>query len=191
MQAPSRGRPRLEEAERRRHTISVRLRDDARAELEKAAAASGVKLSRQAEEVIEQSFDRGARLTSDLAAEFGPELAAILLLIGEAMKDTGTQCAFMSTRTVEGAANWVRDPFGFDEAARAANEVIESRRPKGKVALSKLAQNFKKELGGQSIGEAFARGIIRMADGHDESPRGKAIFNRVHALLGKRPEVSK
>jgi hypothetical protein len=75
---------------------------------------------------------------------YGPELAGVLLLIGNAMSEAGRRAGFVSTRTLEGSNRWLHDPFAFDQAVQAVKQVLAALRPQGQV---KLAITSRKEVG--------------------------------------------
>jgi hypothetical protein len=103
--------------------------------LDEAAANSGRSQSQEAEMRLEHSFDRLSLLPEVLRLVYGRDLAAVLIMLGDAMQIVGEKGGFYTTETVEGVENWLEVPYAFDQAAKAANHVLEILRPPGEIKL--------------------------------------------------------
>jgi hypothetical protein len=54
------------------------------------------------------------------------------------MRDAGHLAGYQSARTFEGAENWMCNPYAYDQAAEAANVIIEAFRPQSESLLENL-----------------------------------------------------
>lgn len=106
--------------------IKVRIKEELRARLEKAAKARGVSLNAEIGDRLENSFEYESRLG-------GPLVADILESVGAAMRSTGELCAFFATYQISKDGKWLANPYAFDQATNAAMTVIEAHRPPGKI----------------------------------------------------------
>jgi hypothetical protein len=66
--------------------IGVRISPALRVQLERAADKSGRSLTQESELRIERSFDRAGTLLELLRATYGPQLAAVLSILGETLR---------------------------------------------------------------------------------------------------------
>jgi len=80
---PRRGRPPLPKADQRRHILSVRVRDETRAQLEKAAQRSERSISQEVEAQIERSFERQGLYADVLELRYGRNVAGLVMVLGE------------------------------------------------------------------------------------------------------------
>lgn len=126
-----RGRPKVPDEVRKRNNVTIRLRDQVKADLEAAAAKNQRSLSEEIEARMERSFRDDRLLPEILAAAYGGGCAALVLMIARAMHEAGTSTGFMSTFTLEGSANWVDHPYAFHMARMAAARVLDRAAPEG------------------------------------------------------------
>jgi hypothetical protein len=118
-----RGRPSMDPESRKRNNLTMRLRDDTKAILERAATANQRSLSEEIESRVERSVDRGGLLGEVFDLTYrDPQLIGLLLTMGESMRDT---------LTASRADDWINDPNAFAEVAIAAQQTIEAYRPVG------------------------------------------------------------
>jgi hypothetical protein len=175
-----RGRP--PKAVRRRANLTLRIRDEVRATLQKGAGASGRSVSEEAETRIEQSYrdQDSARLFSDLY--YGRKLAALLEVIGRALRDAGTHAAANAARAGLGSGEWLDNPYGFDIAVKAATRVLDRLRPLGEITAPPA--QFPAEA---MMSEAIANGLLN-AIAHPDHPGGDFMEEwaaAVRARLGR------
>lgn len=108
--------------------LKVRLREDLRARLERAASKNHESLNREIVERLERSFVRPDHIEA-LTLQYGERLAGILLVAGRAMEEAGRLGAFASDPEAGGEA-WHGIPYAYREAANAAMTVIAAYKPK-------------------------------------------------------------
>lgn len=184
-----RGRPPLQATERRRHILSVRVRDETREQLEKAAKLNGRSLSQEAEAMIERAFDRPDLLPDVLEMAYGRQLAGLLMVMGRALFDAGGQAGFMSQPNAVGIHAWLEDPYGYDEATKALAVIMEAFRPRGEVSVPQRAQSILGAMGGLSLGEGFANGVLSAIQGRPSTDTLAAMAERARPLLGRLADV--
>jgi hypothetical protein len=133
------GRPKekLEPAERVH--LGFRVTPEMKERVELAAKVKGRSQSQQAEMLIEYALDRQDLLSGVLRLAYGPDLAAVLIMLGDAMKIVGEKGGFYTNPTPEGTQNWLNIPFAFDQAAKAAKYVLEVLRPQGEIEMPAAA----------------------------------------------------
>jgi hypothetical protein len=115
----------------KRYPLNIRTTVEIRRYLESAAQSSGRSLAQEAELRIERSFHDQKLMIEALALTYGPELAAILQMMGEVMKLRGQDAAFKATTTLEGAQNWWSNPYAFAQAKLAAEDLLDKIKPAG------------------------------------------------------------
>ena len=108
---------------------------------------------------LQQSFDHQELLLQVLALRYNRQLAAVVLLLGEAMRSIGNSAALCwsvpggKPRTPEeiyeevvagldSEKKWLEIPYVFDQAVKAVNFLLEALRPPGEINLALVA--FKK-----------------------------------------------
>jgi len=119
--------------------MSFRVRPEVKAAMDRAAHASGRSVAQEIETRIESSVVCQALLTPALQLAYGREAAALLLVLMREMVRQGRVGAFLSGgQTFESMENWLADPYGYDQAVRAVNAILEAFRPEGdRAALRK------------------------------------------------------
>lgn len=173
--APRRGRPFLGDAAKRA-SFNTRLRGDLKARLDAAAKDAGRSLSEEIEHRLETSITAEQHLDQALELWLGPTLCGLVLIVAKAMRDTGMYVGFASTGTLEGSANWPRDPAAYDEAVKAAIAVLEHYRPEGEIVpVDPRAGD----------GAGFAAGVIAMVAGRFATGEIKEWAARRRAQLGE------
>jgi hypothetical protein len=121
------GRPRRQPAPAERVGLSLRVTPRVKLALEAEAEAAGRSLSQEAEIRLEYSFDRQQLFDQVLDLTYGdPHLVALLMTMGEAMRDTLTM--------IKAEPGWIDDPIAFGQITEAACNVIGAYRPAGSAA---------------------------------------------------------
>lgn len=156
---PRRRQPRPGE----RVSLGLRVTPSIKAALDRAAQISGRSQSQEAEFRIERSFQDQKLLDDALRLAYGHELAGILLTMGEAMMATGRHAGFMATLTGEGPDTWWDNPYAFDQALQAANDVLQSVKPAGDSAAPRLGQTDRVDLDrvAEGLGRGIAAGVLQ------------------------------
>lgn len=124
----------------KRYPLNMRTTFDVRQRLETEAAASGRSLTQEAEMRIERSFLDQKNSLEALDLTFGRDLAGILHILGEAMKLSGQQAAFLATRTLDGSQNWLENAYAFAQVRNAALSVIDRLKPVGDPTPPQIAE---------------------------------------------------
>jgi hypothetical protein len=128
-----------EERERRGVPLSVRIAKSTHDELSRLARAGDKSVTQTVERLLERAL-RDEQLSADilepvLALKFGPDVARVLLAIGEAMASVAAS-AFLTKATNEDLRRghyWRTDPWSYDQAVKAAMLVLDHARPKGDI----------------------------------------------------------
>jgi hypothetical protein len=128
---------------------------ESKARIERAARESGRSMAQEIELRLEQSFERETQAQHFSDLYFGRELAALLEMIGRAMRDTGAHTAAHSASRGDGSRNWLENPYGFDRAIRAVAKVLDALRPPGKVVVP--ARLSEPEI---RLADAIASGLL-------------------------------
>ena len=148
-------------------------------EIESAAEKNGRSLSQEAELRIERSFEREDLFVEALTLQYGPSLAAILILLGDGMHAAGTSAGFMSNHTLEGSQNWMSDPYAFDQASKLASKMLKEFAPKGNM---RVPLGF---FGAENLGEGMANGLLdEAASGLWRTSDRKERAAMLHKMLG-------
>jgi hypothetical protein len=166
------GRPTTAGIAGRKSTLSIRASADLKARLDVAAKNSGKSLSQEAEGRLESSFERGDLLDEVLQLAYGPQLAALLLLMAESMKTAGHHAGFMSAGTYEGAVNWFNNPTAFREVADAGKQILDA------FTSADAAQSP------DSLGAKLAAGWLLAVRSGTLAERIAARAEKLRAMLG-------
>jgi hypothetical protein len=119
------GRPAREPHPGERVGLSLRVTPETKLSLEVAATTSGRSLSQEAEFRLEQSF-RPARFRAEiLETAFGPQGAALMLLLGRLMRHSP------GYRNVSIESDWLDDPDAFAHAETEIQTALSVLRPPG------------------------------------------------------------
>src|SRR4051794_18964810 len=97
--------------DQKRIPLSMRITPEIRERLVTEAAARGRSITQEAELRLEQSLSEDDQLVRSLRRIYGPQLAGLLLLIGEALGRAGPAMGFMKSPTIEGAEDWFDAPY--------------------------------------------------------------------------------
>ena len=132
-----------------RASLGLKVTAEIKGKLEFAASGSGRTQSQEAEYRLEKSFDREELLGPILEIAFGPQVAALTIMIATAMNDTGRQSATwrvwdqsergkIPNYKLQNENNWTEDAYAFDQAVASVHSLLESARPPGDPAPPKL-----------------------------------------------------
>jgi hypothetical protein len=102
--------------------LSTRIRADTRARLEAAAKATGRSLSQEIERRLRQSFDEDGTIERAFGSRRNYALMRLISSVIETLCNPDNY-----------EADWVDDPYLFDQSLRAVNQVLEAIRPAGKI----------------------------------------------------------
>lgn len=108
--------------------LSTRIGADTRKAIESAAKRSGRTLSAEIEFRLRRSFDEDESLTDRFG---GRRTYALLRLVGEAIKATGSLSFFKEHRKIAQDDDWLLDPYTYDQATKSVETVLEMVRPPG------------------------------------------------------------
>ena len=111
-----------------RAQVPLRIPEALRARLERAAKASKVSMNAEILERLERSFATETRLG-------GPGLIEMIENMVSVMRAAGQLAGYYETSESKKQGKWMSLPFAFDQAAQAANAVIEIYRPPGKIVV--------------------------------------------------------
>jgi hypothetical protein len=176
--AKRRGRPPVPAGQRKGTNFTFRSRGDLHSRLAAAAAQANRSISEEIEWRVQRSFLDQDRAIEALGLIFGPELAGLLLVLGEVMKEVGEQTAYLAEHTLEGARNWTAHPFAFANAAAAAKAVLEAFKPPDE-GIPRAFDRY------ANIPQRIATSILEeAATGHSRSPGGAERARRLHDMLG-------
>lgn len=181
--------------------LSTRIWPETRAALEAAAAENGRPLSREVEDRLRRSFEEDRSIVEQLG---GRKVFALMRFVAAALIPVGETTYFMKHLRDGSDGAWLSDPYAFDQAVKAVNEVLEERRPAGDPTIPPYFASspehdadFEKTLAAirkalKSIGADAAQKIIsevRAADPLVVPPLGKeskrqALARRIATDLG-------
>src|ERR1051326_2038547 len=159
----------------KRFPLNIRTTFEIRESLERAAASSGRSLAQELEMRLERSFAAEVGIQSTIEFAFGAEIAAIILLMAEVMKDAAAAAQVFAGKE----AGFLDDAVVFYEGSDAVAEVLRAFRPN--ETRGELAPEQK-----GALGRMLARGYLEAVRNKD---RGGDIATRVQAirdLLGDR-----
>jgi hypothetical protein len=138
MATTKRGRPRKPAIPGQRSALGLRVTPQIKELLDSKTKQSGRTQSQEAELRIELTFRAEQQLAQGLELVFGRQLSGLLMLLGRAMRDAGHLAGYQSARTFEGAENWMCNSYAYDQAAEAANVILEAFRPQSEPLLDEL-----------------------------------------------------
>jgi hypothetical protein len=103
-------------------------------------------------------------IESRLSRSFEHEQAfyGLMGVIAAAVQDAGFTAGYLTTSSLEGAKDWLRSPWAYDQAVSAASRVFDAFRPKGDPSPPDGQEHM------LNLGRDFASGIL------NEIARGEA-----------------
>ena len=174
------GRPRERQPqEGERVHLGIRVTPEMKERIEKAAELSGRSQSQEAELRLERSFDQEDLLSEVLGLAFGKQLAGVLMMLGYAMLEAGRSAS--SVRTAERGKNWIDDPYAYEQAVKAAADVLDAIHPPGK-ATPEQYRHVAEDGGAPEAAEAFKR--------HDDEMARSLVLDMLWTIQ-KRPWVGR
>lgn len=156
-----RGRPAMAETQRKRSMLTMRVRDELKAELTGCAADNQRSVSEEAEWRLERSVEAQGLLDEAMAIAFGERFTGLAILMTSAAHETATHTATMAGVKSDPFDN----PYVFDQMARSVMYVLEVLRPPGKIEIPEGSKRFR-HLGGSdefylNMGRTFAITLLR------------------------------
>lgn len=136
------GRPRVRHDDAPGEYVGFRAPRALKEKLETAAEVAGRSLSTEAQFRLQESFRDDEQLPASLKRIYGPQLAGLLLLIGEILRDAGRVAGFKSTGTLRGADEWFDEPKAFNQATEEIKIIIEALRPLNFVENQSGAEGY-------------------------------------------------
>jgi hypothetical protein len=124
------GRPRSARPAGQRSTLSLRITSELFEQLNKEAKAKGKTLSAVAETRLEFAGRDEGRLDQVLELVYGRQLAGFLTLLGNVLR-VGREAGFIYTHTLEGAENWMANPYAYNQVMQATKVILDAFRPEG------------------------------------------------------------
>lgn len=161
----TRGRPKLDPAERKRNNLTLRLRDETKAMLEESARKNQRSLSEEAEAGIEHSLRLQSNINEGLSLKYGPAAAGLLRLMGEAMMEAGFHAAHETTHRTERLRDWPLNPAAFEAAKQAAVAVLDSMAPATSAADTEQAGVW---------GRSMAKAVLSLL----KDPTGTPLYEK-------------
>jgi hypothetical protein len=160
--------------------IGFRVPPALKRQIEDAAEASGRSQAQELELMIQQGFDRRALLPETLEATYGPQLAALMLAIGEVGKAAGPTAALVATSTP--GTDWLDVPIAYKQVRDGVIQILDAVAPAGDAG--ELPESF------SMLGVGIANGILEeMASGLSRTPtRDSKRAQTLHALAGSLAE---
>lgn len=111
-----------------RAQVGLRVSEEMRQRLEEAAKNSGRSINSEIVSRLDQSFETEDRLG-------GPGLSTLIETVATVMKSTGELSGYYETSELKKRGKWMSLPFAFDQAAQAANAVLDIHKPPGKIVV--------------------------------------------------------
>jgi hypothetical protein len=158
---------------------------ESKARIERAAADSGRSMSQEIELRLEQSFERETQAQHFSDLYFGRELAALLEVIGRAMRDAGAHAAAQSARKGGGSFNWLDNPYGFDIAMRSLVSVLDKLRPPGLIQIPPGLPEAERRLA-EAIANALLNDLAHeLSEGDFMEEWARGLRTRLGRLRGR------
>ncbi len=154
--APKRlGRPKRKPTPGTRASLGLRVTAETKQRLDDAAEQSGRSQSQEAELRLERTFAAEDRLG-------GPNMVDLMETIASVMKSTGEIAGFLASGRIMNQGEWMGVPFAFEQARRAAVDILEHHRPPG--AIVEPTPNVVEVVGGDGD---IAKANERLRQWHD------------------------
>jgi hypothetical protein len=163
-QKPKRGRPAT--YEKPRISIAARLQAPLHARIKADADASGRSISEQCENLIQYALDRKS-LLEGLKLLYGPELAGVLIILGDISKEAALNAGLLKTTRISQNL-WMTDPWVFAKMKDATLEALDRIGPSGVASappgtVTLLVGDPPVDIGGdpEQSGKIIARNYLR------------------------------
>jgi hypothetical protein len=192
-----RGRPTKTAKPGTRASLGLKVTPALKARIEEEAAKNGRTQSQEAEARLERSFDRADLLSDAMSLAYGPQTAGLLMVIGRAMTDAGRFSSFLSSPENLGADDWIKDPYGFEQARLAIETVMEAFRPRAEPVVEptaagtmlKAIHESYADRKTEAIGKSLGRGILHAIQGRPATAEMAEAAKRIKGLLGPLADV--
>ena len=172
--------------------LGLRVTAGMKRSLDVAAERSGRSQSQEAELRLELSLAEERSALEALQLVYGPQVAGLLMALGEAMNDAGQLAAVLKTGSMEKAKVWWNDPYAFHQARDACDRLLELASPDGDNGPP-VATNLK--VGGEQahlseevarrVGRDVSSGLAREIAGEKHAPpHAPERASRIARLLG-------
>jgi hypothetical protein len=184
-----------------RVSLGLKVTPEIKNRLDAAARARGRTQSQEAEARLERSFRAEDEVKGALALAYGRRVGGILLVLARAMNDAGWGSGLIKTNSFEGAADWLDEPWAYDQMVQAAKTVLEAFRPEGEIhpppppvdpiTFEPRNANYWDDL---PLGIGFANACLEALRGNADktSPAMKEWADEiVRDMLGTRPRPRK
>jgi hypothetical protein len=147
------GRPTTAARKGEKATLGIRASASLKTRLDRAAKENARSLSQESEIRLEQSFRDDEQIPAALRRIYGAQLAGLLLLLGEVLRDVGSMAGFLTTLTLAGRDEWMDLPYPYRQACTAVATVMLSLRPEGEpVKPTQFGSGFLSERVAQDLG---------------------------------------
>jgi hypothetical protein len=168
----------------KRVSLGLKVSPEIKNSLDAAAKDSGRTQSQEAEWRLDRSFQQQHLLDQVYDLNYrDPQLVALLLQMGEAMRDTIT-----ATTNAIKCPVWANDPWAFDRVARAATFLIDKHRPDPDGEI--VAPNASIEADGENIGERIGLNQLQRLTHYNPDPMVTVTYGRTgEATVTSGPEV--
>lgn len=160
---PPAGRPARHQGERLSKNRTFRVRGQLDEQLSAAADQSGRSVSEEIEFRLDRTFSEERSFLDVLDHVYGPENVALLTSMGEIIKSIAFWAPAMAlarSKNQHPDANWLDDPFLFEEIVKALNAFLGALRPSGPPVPPK---NYEATL--HEIGPRSAKAILALIAG--------------------------
>ena len=175
----------IEQAEADRVPIGFRVPPELKKRIETAANESGRSQAQEIELMIQRAFDRRELLPEALEAIYGPQLAMLMLAIGELGRLAGPLTAFVKTG-VPGQP-WFDVPAAYAQMREGIDQLLDALQPEGDNSVVP-------EL--STVGIGLANSLLEeIGTGRSRTPlEGSKRAQMLHNLAGplaERPSVQR
>ena len=164
-----RGRPPQPEGVRRRSNLTLRVRDETKAALERNAAANGRSLSEEAETLLDEALRSPQLLDQAFDLALGHAPAGLVMLLVRAMQIVGSEAGIVATTGHFVADGWLAAPYAFGQVAAALEAIIEAPRPEGAASPPKAPLGAGRDWNRRvaTLGRATAQRLLADVVGTD------------------------
>jgi predicted DNA-binding protein len=133
------GRPARRISPGERVPMSFRVTPELKERMDRAASASGRSVAQEIELRLENSFrDQEDVIRAALVLAYGPQLAALSQLIGDAARNTITVSNFFFSD--ESQTHWIDHPYTFEQVRAGIATLLDGLRPPGVPDVPKASR---------------------------------------------------
>ena len=183
------GRPTTATKPGEKTTLTLRVPSGLKRRLDGDAKAAGIHLSEEAERRLAGSYQHQALLEPALELAYGPQLAALLLILGRVMSTTGRRAMFLATQSPENLDGWLSNPYAFDQVASATKTILEGIRPQGDREFPAPPKPYATSFRPAHVGDDTAIGTLALlADPTQVAPSDSAEYLDARAFALEQSE---